>query len=196
MRKWVLPTLEEELKIQEKRSYTYKDLLDLFDTSVKRFPTRVAMRIERNGRKEQYTFEDVRELTLRAAGFFAENGIKHGDRVILFSNNMPEWGMTYFGILKAGATAIPIDPASSVDEIVKFAKAGEASAIVYQPKARWRESGPEKAELSPTHGCGRRSMLTVVWTFDEVFEMPSEIEEAKRNGLASRQRSFRIRSRR
>jgi long-chain acyl-CoA synthetase len=37
MRKWVLPTLEEELKIQEKRSYTYKDLLDLFDTSVKRF---------------------------------------------------------------------------------------------------------------------------------------------------------------
>ena len=68
-------TLEEELKAVEKRSYTYKDLLDLFDTSVKRFPTRVAMRIERNGRKEQYTFEDVKELTLRAAGFFAKNGI-------------------------------------------------------------------------------------------------------------------------
>ena len=30
MKKWVLPTLEEELKIQEKRIYTYKDLLDLF----------------------------------------------------------------------------------------------------------------------------------------------------------------------
>ena len=51
MRKWVLPTLEEELKAVEKRSYTYKDLLDLFETSVKRFPTRVAMRIERGGRK-------------------------------------------------------------------------------------------------------------------------------------------------
>ena len=51
MRKWVLPQLEEELKIQERRAYTYKDLLDLFDTSIKRFPTRVAMRIERNGRK-------------------------------------------------------------------------------------------------------------------------------------------------
>jgi long-subunit acyl-CoA synthetase (AMP-forming) len=47
---------------------------------------------------------------------------------------MPEWGMTYFGILKAGATAIPIDPASSVEEIVNFAKAGEASAIVLSPK--------------------------------------------------------------
>src|SRR5205085_7304628 len=92
------------------------------------------MRIERNGRKEQYTFENVRELTLRAAGFFAKNGIKAGDRVILFSNNMPEWGMTYFGILKAGATAIPIDPASTVDEIITFAKTGEASAIVLSPK--------------------------------------------------------------
>ena len=176
MRKWVLPTLEEELKIQEKRSYTYKDLLDLFDTSVKRFSTRVAMRIERNGRKEQYTFEDVRELTLRAAGFFAHSGIKQPDRVILFSNNMPEWGLTYFGILKAGATAIPIDPASSVAEIVNFARAGEASAIVLSPKLA--EENPVLADKLAEAGIELK-----VWTFDEVFEMPSEIEEAKRLAL-------------
>lgn len=176
MRKWVLPTLEEELKIQEKRSYTYKDLLDLFDTSTKRFPTRVAMRIERNGRKEQYTFEDVRELTLRAAGFFAANGIQHNDRVILFSNNMPEWGMTYFGILKAGATAIPIDPASSVEEIVNFAKAGEASAIVISPKLA--SENPELTDKLSENGLDLK-----VWQFDEVFEMPTETEEAQRNAL-------------
>ena len=182
MRKWVLPTLEEELKTQEKRSYTYKDLLDLFDTSVKRFPTRVAMRIERNGRKEQYTFEDVKELTLRAAGFLAHKGIKHGDRVILFSNNMPEWGMTYFGILKAGATAIPIDPASTVDEIINFAKAGEASAIVISPKLA--TENPDLAEkLFAAIGGGDKSVPAPVWTFDEVFEMPTETEEAKRNAL-------------
>ena len=208
MRKWVLPTLEEELKIQERRSYTYRDLLDLFDTSTKRFPTRIAMRIERNGRKEQYTYEDVRELTLRAAGFLAKNGIKPGDRVILFSNNMPEWGITYFGILKAGATAIPIDPASSVDEIVNFAKAGEASAIVLSPKlAAENPELREKLEASgaalvttpsaeaaatppqtrrgahkePPEGGTQNSIA--IWTFDEVFEMPSETEEAKRSAL-------------
>ena len=176
MRKWVLPTLEEELKIQEKRSHTYKDLLDLFDTSTKRFPTRVAMRIERNGRKEQYTFEDVRELTLRAAGFLAEKGLKQGDRVILFSNNMPEWGITYFGILKAGATAIPIDPASSVEEIVNFAKAGEASAIVLSPKLA-NENPDLMGKLAES------GIELHVWTFDEVFEMPDEIEESKRLAL-------------
>ncbi|MEO8041707.1 MAG: AMP-binding protein, partial [Acidobacteriota bacterium] len=195
MRKWVLPQLEEDLKIQERRSYTYKDLLDLFDTATKRFPTRVAMRIERNGRKEQYTFEDVRELTLRAAGFFAKNGIQHNDRVILFSNNMPEWGMTYFGILKAGATAIPIDPASSVDEILNFAKAGEASAIVISPKLA-SENTDLKDKLAeaginilPAEDDGaiqnRKSKIQnlKIWTFDEVFEMPSETEEAQRNAL-------------
>ncbi|MGD9587446.1 MAG: AMP-binding protein [Pyrinomonadaceae bacterium] len=217
MKKWVLPTLEEELKIQERRSHTYKDLLDLFDTATKRFATRTAMRIERNGKKEQYTYEDIRELTLRAAGFLAKNGIKPGDRVILFSNNMPEWGITYFGILKAGATAIPIDPASSVDEIVNFAKAGEASAIVISPKLsaenpdlakaleksfvekrnadapvgtvrkaagkRKKSEGVEgslsdEASLIADEGVG-----VPVWTFDEVFEMPDEVEEAKRLAL-------------
>src|SRR5204863_3272031 len=142
----------------------------------KRFSTRVAMRIERDGRKEQYTYEDVRELTLRAAGFLAEKGIKAGSRVILFSNNMPEWGMTYFGILKTGATAIPIDPASTVDEIIAFAKAGEASAIVISPKL-----AGENPELKKKL---KEAKLEIsLWTFDDVFEIQSEAEEAKRNAL-------------
>jgi len=188
MKKWVLPTLEEELKIQERRTFTYRDLLDLFDTSVKRFPTRTAMRIERNGRKEQYTFDDVRELTMRAAGFLAHKGIKPGDRVILFSNNMPEWGMTYFGILKAGATAVPIDPASSVDEIVNFAKAAEVSAIVLSPRLSEENPGlkakvDEAMERQRPSGNTRRDSGVSVWTFDEVFEMPDELEESKRLAL-------------
>ena len=134
------------------------------------------MRIERNGRKEQYTFEDVNELTLRAAGFFAKKGIQHNSRVILFSNNMPEWGMTYFGILKAGATAIPIDPASTVDEIIAFAKAGEASAIVVSPKLVG-ENPELKKKLKEA------KLEVALWTFDEVFEIQSETEEAKRNAL-------------
>ena len=186
MRKWVLPQLEEDLKIQERRFYTYKDLLDLFDTSVKRFQTRVAMRIERNGRKEQYTFEDVRELTLRAAGFLASRGIKQNDRVILFSNNMPEWGMTYFGILKAGATAIPIDPASTINEIIAFAKTGEASAIVLSPKLAGEN--PELKErldeaFAKNRTGGQDARAPMVWTFDEVFVIQTETEEAKRNAL-------------
>lgn len=172
MRKWVLPTLEEELdNVVEKRVHTYKDLNDMFDTAVKRFPTRVAMRIERYGKKEQYTYEDVDELTKRVSGFLLEKGIEQQQKVVLFSNNMPEWGLSYFGILKAGATAIPLDPSLSAEEVAKFTEAGEASAILISP--RLFDQHPTLKELTNVP----------IYVFDEVFEMPSQAEEARRVAL-------------
>ena len=173
LRKWVLPQLEEDLKAIERRDYTYKDLADLFDTATKRFPTRVSMKIERNGKLEQYTYEDVRELVLRAAGFLANEGIKQDDRVILFSHNMPEWGMAYFGIIKAGATAIPIDPASTLDEIINFARAGEASAIVISPKLL--EDNPDIVKRLE-----KEKLKVKIYIFEEIFEMSSEADEVAR----------------
>ena len=62
LKKWVLPTLEEDMRAQPRRVYTYRDLLEMFETTTKRHETRVAMRIERDGHKEQYTYADLREL--------------------------------------------------------------------------------------------------------------------------------------
>ena len=177
LKKWVLPTLEEDMRAQPKRIYTYRDLLELFETTTKRHSTRVAMRIERDGRREQYTYADLRELATRAAAFLASNGIKSGDRVILFSHNAPEWGMTYFGTLKAGATCIPVDAESSSNEIVNFAGAGEASAIVIS--ARLLEE--HKQLLDKLSAAGLKDVK--VWTFDEVFELPSQEVEDERIAL-------------
>jgi long-chain acyl-CoA synthetase len=176
LKKWVFPTLEEDMRVQPKRIYTYRDLLELFETSTKRHATRVAMRIERDGRKEQYTYADLRELATRAAGFLASQGIKPGDRVMLVSQNAPEWGMTYFGVLKAGATCIPVDPESSTDEIMNFARAGDAAAIVLSEKLA-QEHADLKDRLS-ADGLPAR-----LWTFDDVFAMPDEETEDQRIAL-------------
>ena len=174
LKKWVLPTLEEDLRAQPKRVYTYRDLLEMFETTTKRHATRVAMRIERDGHKEQYTYADLRELATRAAAFFASQPIKSGDRVMLFSHNAPEWGMTYFGVLKAGATCIPIDAESSTNEVVNFARAGEASGIVISAKLKDEHSDLREklnaAGLEPAQ----------LWTFDEVFELRDEKVEDER----------------
>src|SRR5216684_4462015 len=177
LKKWVLPTLEEDMRAQPKRIYTYRDLLELFETTTKRHSTRVAMRIERDGRKEQYTYADLRELATRAAAFFVSLGIKNGDRVMLFSHNAPEWGMTYFGVLRAGATCIPVDPESTTEEVVNFARAGEASGIVISDKLKQdRSSLPDQLKAA--------SLVNVkIWTFEEVFEMPDEQTEDQRVAL-------------
>jgi len=177
LKKWVLPTLEEDMRAQPKRVYTYRDLLELFETTTKRHAARVAMRIERDGRREQYTYADLRELATRAAAFLADKGIKPGDRVMLFSHNAPEWGMTYFGVLKAGATCIPVDPDSSSDEVVNFARAGETSGIVISAKLyEERDELPEKLKAA-----GLKEVK--LWTFDEVFELPDEKIEDQRIAL-------------
>src|SRR2546426_5154992 len=176
LKKWVLPTLEEDMRAQPKRVYTYRDLLEMFETTTKRRATRVAMRIERDGHKEQYTYADLRELATRAAAFFASQGIKAGDRVMLVSHNAPEWGMTYFGVLKAGASCIPVDPESSTDEIVNFADAGDAVAIILSKK------------LSQEHSDLRERLIdggvqARVWIFDDVFALPDEQIEDQRIAL-------------
>src|SRR6266478_3876531 len=177
LKKWVFPTLEEDMRVQPKRIYTYRDLIELFETSTKRHATRVAMRIERDGRKEQYTYADLGELAARAAGFLVSNNIKSGDRVMLFSHNAPEWGMTYFGVLRAGATCIPVDAESSTEEIINFARAGEASGIVISAKLKEEHSDlPEKLKTAGLDAIK-------LWTFDDVFEMPDEKTEGARIAL-------------
>lgn len=173
LKKWVFPTLEEDMRAKPKRIYTYRDLLELFETSTKRHATRVAMRIERDGRKEQYTYADLRELATRAAGFLAGAGIKPGDRVMLVSHNAPEWGMTYFGVLKSGASCIPVDPESSTEEIVNFARAGEAGGIILSEKMV--DEHPQLRTRLSEEGIPSR-----IWTFDEVFAVPDAAVEDER----------------
>ena len=177
LKKWVFPTLEDEMREKPKRVYTYRDLLELFETTTKRHATRVAMRIEREGREEQYTYADLRELSLRAAAFLASEGVRPGDRVMLLSHNAPEWGMTYFGILKAGATSIPVDPTSSTDEVVRVAQAGDATGIVISEEMG-REH-PEIAEMLKEAGLERLKL----WRYEEVFALPDQQTEDERLAL-------------
>lgn len=174
--KWVFPTLEDEMRAQPKRVYTYRDLLELFETSTKRHATRVAMRIERDGRKEQYTYADLRELATRVAGFLASEDIRHGDRVMLVSSNAPEWGMSYFGVLKAGATCIPCDPESSTAEIVNFARAGNAAGIICSENVL--NEHPDLREALQELPAPPR-----LWTYDDVFALPDEQTEDERSAL-------------
>ncbi|MCA1631757.1 MAG: AMP-binding protein [Acidobacteria bacterium] len=177
LKKWVFPQLEEDMRAVEKRVYTYRDLLELFETSTKRFSTRVAMRIERDGRKEQYTYADLHELATRAAAFFVGEGVKANERVVLLSNNAPEWGMTYFGVLKAGATCVPVDPESLTGEVVNFARASGATGVVISEEMD--EKHPDLRGRLDEEGLS----ATRVWNFAEVFALPPEKLEEERVAL-------------
>ena len=121
LEKWVYPSLEEEFKARAKSVYTYRDLLEMFDAATKHHRSRTAMRrLPRlNSKKhgERYSYADLQNLAERVGANLRERGVLPGDKVMLLSENRPEWGICYFGILKAGAVVVPVDFQSTPEEV-------------------------------------------------------------------------------
>ena len=84
--------------------------------------------------------------------------------------------MTYFGVLKTGASCIPVDPESKVNEILNFAGAGDAAGLVISEKLD--EEHPELRQRLTDEGLTLR-----VWTFSEVFALSDEETEDERIAL-------------
>jgi len=80
--------------------------------------------------------------------------VKPGDRVLLISENRPEWPISYFGILRAGATVVPVDPASSETEVVNIVRRSAARVVLLSEEAAqdlaglWRTLSEQSLEVS------------------------------------------------
>jgi long-chain acyl-CoA synthetase len=176
LQKWVLPELDETYAPKPKNVYAYRDLIELFDTTTKLHKTRVALRMERGGRQESYSYRDLRELSERAGTFLVGKGVHPGDRVVLFAKNSPEWPMCYFGILKAGATAVPVAHDSTATEVVNIARASGAAGIMV---------GEDLLDKRPTLAkeLADAGLAAQLWTFGVVFALDDEAVENERKKL-------------
>ncbi len=63
------------------------------------------------------SFAQVLESAHRIANFLHSKGIKKGDRVAIFMPNVPHFPPVFFGILKAGATAVTCNPQYKTPEL-------------------------------------------------------------------------------
>ena len=180
LQRWVLPELDQTYAAKPKTVYAYRDLLELFDTTTKLHATRVAMRIERGKREEIYTFEALHELATRAGAFLVGQEVQAGDRILLVAKNSPEWGMAYFGILKAGATVVPVAHESSVAEVVNIARACGATGLIMGDELADKHSGL----VRPLR---EAQLATRLWRTSEVFELGDEaLENQRKQSLQSR----------
>src|SRR5262249_57634577 len=91
-----------------KAIHANRDLLELFDAAVFAHRHRVAFRRVADEREERFTYGEVHRWAARVGSFLLRSGVKRGDRVLLISENRPEWPISYFGILRAGATVVPV----------------------------------------------------------------------------------------
>jgi long-chain acyl-CoA synthetase len=64
------------------------------------------------------SYREMNEITDRLAAGLAALGIKKGDRVGLMMLNLPQFVISFFGIVKAGGIAVAINPLYSAREII------------------------------------------------------------------------------
>lgn len=70
---------------------------------------RIAYEIKRGFRTQRFTFTEVHDLALQTATFLKLKGLKKGDKVAIWSSNMPEYPILYFGCWLLGVVVVPID---------------------------------------------------------------------------------------
>ncbi|MEA4887895.1 MAG: class I adenylate-forming enzyme family protein [Clostridiaceae bacterium] len=70
----------------------------------------------------------------RFANLLLTRGIKKGDKVAILLMNCLEWLPIYFGILKTGALAVPLNYRYTADEIKYCLELSEADALIFGPE--------------------------------------------------------------
>lgn len=77
------------------------------------------------------TYSDLKEHTERLSAWLVAQGIAPGDKVALYSPNMPWWGVVYLSVVRIGAVIVPILPDFTGEEAVSILQHSKARILFY-----------------------------------------------------------------
>jgi fatty-acyl-CoA synthase len=66
------------------------------------------------------TFGELKAQAEAVAGWLHSAGVKAGDRVAIFMQNCPQYAVAYYGILRANAVVVPVNPMNRAEEFKHF----------------------------------------------------------------------------
>lgn len=78
---------------------------NFLDKSAQLFPDKIALIFQ----KQRLSYQEINEQANTLAFELTKTGIHPGDRILILLENSPEYVISYYGILKADAVAVPIN---------------------------------------------------------------------------------------
>ena len=110
---------------------TFNTLHELVSHSVANFSERIAFAMIGG---EEVSYKEVGKRIETLQEQLLNAGVGTGDRVVILSSSMPNWGVSYFAITTAGMVAVPILPDFTSDELDLIIAHSEAKAILVSDK--------------------------------------------------------------
>ena len=107
-----------------------KTIVDLIKTQASRIPDKVALQMVNAGEWEQYTYAETYALSREVAWQLWQSGLRKEDRVVLVSENQPEWCVAYLAAVQIGTAVVPLDAQTPTREILAIAEFTDAKSIL------------------------------------------------------------------
>ncbi len=108
-----------------------KTLRDLVQNSIKQFSKRIAFSMYE---REDISYSEVGDRISDVQEELLNSGISSGDKVVILSSNMPNWGVCYFAVTSAGMVAVPLLPDFTDSDLEMLIEHSEAKALLVSDK--------------------------------------------------------------
>ena len=97
-----------------------RTIVELFETSVSKFPNNIYLWEKQNGKFEGTTYQQTHDLVFRFGAGLLALGLQKGDRVGLISEGRNAWIISELGILYAGGINVPLSVKLDSGNELKF----------------------------------------------------------------------------
>ena len=97
--------------------------------------------------EEFITYTQMGKLIDAVIAFMEAMGIEPGDRVIIYSQNMPNWGVVYFATQCMGVVVVPVLPDFNAYELGNIIEHSEAKAIFISKSLDFKLANVENVDI-------------------------------------------------
>jgi len=106
-------------------------------------PDRAALKLD----DAVVTYAQLDLASQAVAGLLAQHGVRPGDRVGLMLPNVPHWAVLYYGVLRAGAVVVPMNPLLKEREVAYYLNdSGSKLIFVWHGFAAEAQAGAKLAD--------------------------------------------------
>ena len=160
-------------------NYPYDNLEDytlpsLINRSLKLYKDRPALSFVG---ESKMSYEELNDKIQKMIAILKENGINKGDKVVLLSENMPNWAVAYFAVTYYGGVIVPVLVDFHMSDVHHILRHSEAKAVFVSNKYQNTIEECENLELNLAINLDELKIIKELTNNNYLLELKTKAKE-------------------